>query len=435
MQEIDLRIDAGWIVPIEPQGALARHALLIDGGRVVGVVPEPEADRGYVARERVALPHHALIPGLINAHTHAAMSLFRGIAEDVPLQVWLEQLIWPREARFITPEFIYDGTLLAAVEMLKGGVTCFNDMYFYPAAAARACLDSGIRGVLGIVVFDFPTPYAADPEAYLEQGFAVRDEFRSAPGLSFALAPHAPYTVSDPIWEKIVMYARELQLPIHTHVAETALEVAQSRERCGESPLRRLHRLGATGPGFIGAHGVHLDDADVDLLALHGGSIIHCPVSNMKLACGIAPIAALTRNGVNVAFGTDSAASANRLDILGEMRAATLLAKVATSDAAVLPAQQVLTMATLGGARALGLDDRLGSLLPGKDADVVAIDLSAPDTRPCYDVLSHLVHVTGSDRVTDVWVGGRRVVADRALTTIDEAAILARAHLWQERLQ
>ena len=435
MQTIDLRIDAGWIVPIEPHGVFTGHALLIDAGRVVAMLPCAEASRSFAERERVVLPNHALMPGMINAHTHAAMSLFRGIAEDVPLQVWLEQLIWPREARFVTPEFIYDGTLLAAIEMLKGGVTCFNDMYFYPAAAARASLDAGIRSMLGIVVLDFPTPYAAHPDAYLEEGFAVRDEFRSTPGLYFALAPHAPYTVSDPVWEKIVMYARELQLPIHTHVAETAQEVAQSRKQYGETPLHRLHRLGATGPGLTAVHAVHLDEADIELLATHGGSVAHCPISNMKLASGIAPIADLTRRGVNVALGTDSAASANRLDILGEMRTASLLAKVATSDAAVLNAPQALTMATLGGARALGLDDHLGSLLPGKDADVVAIDLSAPDVRPCYDILSHLVHVAGSERVSDVWIRGRRVLADRTLTTIDEASLLARTNLWQERLQ
>lgn len=435
MQTIDLRIDAGWIVPIEPQGVLAGHALLIDAGRVVAILPCDEASRRFTERQRVTLPHHALMPGLINAHTHAAMTLFRGIAEDVPLQVWLEERIWPREVRFVTSEFIYDGTLLAGAEMLKRGVTCFNDMYFYPGSAARACLDTGIRAMLGIVVLDFPTSYAADPDAYLEEGFAVRDEFRATPGLYFALAPHAPYTVSNKIWERVVMYARELQLPIHTHIAETAFEVRQSHELHGESPLARLHRLGATGPGFVGAHGVHLDATDIELLATHGGSIVHCPVSNMKLACGIAPVAALRKSGVNVAFGTDSAASASRLDIFDELRTATLLAKVANSEAAMLPAAEALSMATLGAACALGLDDRLGSLLPGKEADVVAIDLSAPEIRPWYDLLPHLVHVSGSDHVTDVWVHGRRVVADRRLTTIDEASLLARTNLWQERLQ
>jgi 5-methylthioadenosine/S-adenosylhomocysteine deaminase len=289
--------------------------------------------------------------------------------------------------------------------------------------------------MLGIIVIDFPTAYAAHTDAYLEQGLAIHDEYRHLPTLHFSLAPHAPYTVGDPAWDKIVMYARELQLPIHTHVSETAHEVAGSRERHGVTPLARLHQLGATGPGFIGIHGVHLEAADIDLLATHGGSIVHCPVSNMKLGAGIAPVATLLARGVNVALGTDGAASNNRLDILGEARIAALLAKVAAHDPAVLPAQQALEMATLGGARALGLDERIGSLVPGKEADVVAVDLSAADARPCYDPVSHLVHVTGSDRVTDVWVGGRRVVADRRLTSTDEGAIAARAHIWQERLK
>jgi 5-methylthioadenosine/S-adenosylhomocysteine deaminase len=435
MQTIDLRLDAGWIVPVEPSGTLSGHAVIVDAGRITAIVPTRIADETFVARTHVALPGHVLIPGLINAHTHAAMTLFRGIADDVPLQSWLEQHIWPREARFVAPEFVYDGTRLAAAEMLKGGVTCFNDMYFYPDAAARASLELGIRAMLGIVVLDFPTPYASDPDAYLQLGLAVRDAYKHSPLLGFSLAPHAPYTVSDAGWEKIVMYARQLDLPIQTHVAETMLEVAESRERHGGTPLARLHRLGVTGPGFIGIHAVHLAAADVDLLATHGGHVVHCPISNMKLGSGIAPVAALRAHDINVALGTDGAASNNRLDILGEMRMASLLAKVASGDPAVLPAHQVLEMATLGAARALGLDSVTGSLRPGKQADMVAIDLSAGAILPCYDPVSHLVHVAGRECVTDVWVGGERVVADRVLARADEADLTARAHIWQERLK
>ncbi len=435
MQTIDLRIDAGWIVPVEPHGTLPGHAIIVDGGRILAVVPTRAADLAYVARTRVALPGHALVPGLVNAHTHAAMTLFRGIADDIPLQAWLDDHIWPREAQFMGPEFVYDGTRLAAAEMLKGGVTCFNDMYFYPDAAARASLEVGIRAMLGIVLLDFPTPYASDADAYLQSGLAVRDAHKHAPTLCFALAPHAPYTVGNAAWEKVVMYARQLDLPIHTHLAETAFEVAQSREQHGGTPLARLHALGATGPGFIGVHAVHLDAADMDLLARHGGHVVHCPISNMKLGSGIAPVAALQARGVNVALGTDGAASNNRLDILGEMRMASLLAKVGSGDPAVLPAQQALEMATLGGARALGLERIVGSLVPGKAADIVAVDLSAGELLPCYDPVSHLVHVAGREHVTDVWVGGERVVADRVLTRIDAAALTARAHSWQERLK
>ncbi|MBK9676405.1 MAG: TRZ/ATZ family hydrolase [Betaproteobacteria bacterium] len=435
MQTVDLRLDAEWIIPVAPAGALGGHALLVDGGRIVALVPAATADQRYTPRQRVALPRHALIPGLVNAHTHAAMALFRGIADDVPLQVWLEQHIWPREGRFAAPDFVYDGARLAMAEMLKGGITCCNDMYFFPDATARAFLATGLRAMLGLPVLDFPTPYAADPDGYLQKGLAVRDEFLHEPRLTFSLSPHAPYTVGDPAWEKTITYARQLDLPIQTHLAETAAEMAASRATHGATPLARLHRLGATGPSFIAIHAVHLDADDVDLLARHGGHVVHCPASNMKLGCGIAPITDYRARGINVALGTDGAASNNRLDLFGEMRLAALLAKVATGDPAALPAADALRAATLGGAQALGLDADLGSLGPGKFADVVAVDLGTLEAAPCYDPVSHLVHVVGREAVTDVWVAGQRLVADRVLTTVDEAALFARARLWQERLQ
>jgi len=435
MTPIDLRLDAGYVVPVEPARTLRDHALLVDRGRIVDIVPQADADRDYAPREHVELARHVLLPGLVNAHTHAAMSLFRGIADDLPLARWLEDHIWPREARNVAPEFVYDGVRLAAAEMLKGGITCCNDMYFFPDAAARAYVETGMRAMLGLPVLDFPTAYAADPDGYLQAGLAVRDAWKHEPRLAFALAPHAPYTVSDAAFEKIVVYARQLDLPIQTHLAETGHEVAESRARHGVTPLARLHRLGATGPGFIAIHGVHLTADDIEILATHGGHVVHCPVSNMKLGSGIAPIAELAAREVNVALGTDGAASNNRLDLFGEMRLATLLAKVRTGDAAALPAEDVIHAATLGGARALGLERTLGSLEPGKDADVIAVDLAGIDAVPCYDPVSHLVHAVGRDAVTDVWVGGERVVVNRALTTTDETAIVMRARYWQERLQ
>ncbi|HYR01182.1 MAG TPA: TRZ/ATZ family hydrolase [Casimicrobiaceae bacterium] len=435
MTPIDLRLDAGYIVPIEPARTLRDHALIVDRGRILDLLPRADAERAYAPRERLALPDHVLLPGLVNAHTHAAMSLFRGIADDLPLARWLEDHIWPREARSVAPEFVYDGVRLAAAEMLKGGITCCNDMYFFPDAAARAYLETGMRAMLGLPVLDFPTPYAADPDGYLQAGLAVRDSLRHEPRLTFALAPHAPYTVGDAAFGKIIVFARQLDLPIQTHLAETAHEVADSRARHGATPLARLHRLGATGPGFIAIHGVHLTADDIEILATHGGHVVHCPASNMKLGSGIAPVAELAAKGINVALGTDGAASNNRLDLFGEMRLAALLAKVRSGDAAALPAEDVIRAATLGGARALGLERALGSLEPGKEADVIAVDLGGLDAVPCYDPVSHLVHAVGRDAVTDVWVGGVRVVADRVLATTDEAAIVARARYWQERLQ
>jgi len=435
MQTVDLRVDAGWLVPVEPAATLAAHSLMVDAGRIVAVVPTAQAGAGFAARTHVRLPSHVLIPGLVNAHVHAAMNLFRGIADDVPLKAWLEEHIWPREGRFVGPDFVYDGARLAAAEMLKGGITCCNDMYFFPDATARAFLETGMRAMLGLPILDLPTPYAADADGYLQRGLAVRDSLRHEPRLTFSLAPHAPYTVGDAAWEKVVVIARQLELPIQTHLAETAAEIGASRRETGETPLHRLHRLGATGPGFIAIHGVHLDADDIALLATHGGHVVHCPASNMKLGCGIAPVTALLAHGVNLALGTDGAASNNRLDLFAEMRLAALLAKVATGDPAVLPAHATLRAATLGGAQALGLDAHVGSLAPGKLADVVAIDLASVNAAPCYDPVSHLMYAVGREAVTDVWVGGAHVVAAGALTTVDENAIVARARLWQERLQ
>src|SRR5216110_1254797 len=409
--------------------------LVIDDGRIVALAPAASIERDYVAQTRVALPTHVLIPGLVNAHTHAAMVLMRGIADDVPLKPWLEDHIWPQEGRHVSPEFVADGTLHAAAEMLKGGITCANDMYFYPDAAAHAYEAAGMRALIGMPVLDFPTPYASDADVYLAKGFAARDAFKHSPRLAFALAPHAPYTVADETWRKIVMYARQLDLPIHTHIAETKTEVDNARAASGESPVLRLDRLGATGPSFIGVHAVHLQPPDIETLATQQCNVVHYPVSNMKLASGIAPVAALAARGINVALGTDGAASNNRLDLFSEMRIASLLAKVAIGDAGAFPAAAVLRMATLGGAIALGLDREIGSLALGKQADAVAIDLSNLDVLPMYDPISHLLHVVGREQVTDVWIGGERIVDARRLTTIDENAVAARARAWQQRLQ
>ena len=435
LQPIDLRIDATWIVPVEPAGTLREHALVVHAGRIVAVLPTAAADVRYAAREHLSLPGRVLIPGLVNAHVHAAMTLLRGVADDVPLHAWLAEHIWPREGRFLSADFVHDGTLLGAAEMLRGGITCCNDMYFHADAAARAFESAGMRALLGLAVLEFPSPYAADADGYLQQGLAARDAYRGSARLHFGLAPHAPYTVSDATWQKVVMYAHQLDLPIQTHVAETALEVEEAVARTGERPLPRLARLGATGPGFLAVHAVHLDDRDIELLARHDCRVVHCAGSNMKLASGIARVVDLQSAGVGVALGTDGAASNNRLDLLAEMRLAGLLAKVSTGDAAALPAARLLRMATLDGASALGLDATLGSLEPGKAADIVAVDLRRLESQPVYDPVSHLVHVAGRDDVTHVWVAGEAVLRERRLTTLDEGALLARAALWQERLQ
>ncbi len=432
---VDTLIDARWVIPVEPaRVTLERHSVAVAGGMIRDILPTAEAHAKYSARQRVRLDDHALIPGLINLHTHAAMSLLRGLADDLPLMDWLNGHIWPAEAKFVSPDFVHDGTLLACAEMIRAGVTCFNDMYFFPAAAAKAALAAGMRAAIGLIVVDFPTAYAADADDYLSKGMALRDELRGEPLLSFTLAPHAPYTVSDKTFTKVLTYAEQLDLPIHIHLHETLDEVAESIRQYQVRPLERLHRLGLLGPNLIAAHMVQLDSQEIRQLAEHGCHVAHCPSSNLKLASGIGPVVEKLEHEVNVGLGTDGAASNNRLDIFTEMRLAALLAKGQSRHAAALPAHQALAMATINAARALGIDQLTGSLAVGKAADITAVDLSAPETQPCYDVASHLVYAAGRENVSHVWINGRLVLDERRLTTIDIQELNARTAFWQEKI-
>ncbi|THF64243.1 TRZ/ATZ family hydrolase [Pseudothauera rhizosphaerae] len=431
----DQLIEARWIVPVEPAGVtLEQHSVALRGERIVAVLPRDEARRRHPQARVTSLPDHVLIPGFVNLHAHAAMALMRGIADDLPLMRWLQEAIWPIEGRHVSPAFVRDGTLLAAREMLRGGITTCNDMYFFPDAAAEAFDHAGMRAVLGAVVIDFPTPYASDADDYLRKGLAVRDRWRGHPRIGFTLAPHAPYTVSDDPLARVASLAAEIEVPIHIHVHETAQEVAESLARHGVRPLARLERLGLPGANFIGVHAVHLDATDIDLLAHHGCSVAHCPTSNMKLASGAAPVTALLERGVNVGLGTDGAASNNRLDMFTEMRHAALLAKVTTLDAAALPAHTVLRMATQGGAAALGMADRIGAIVPGKLADLCAVAFNTPETQPCFDPVSHLVNVAGREHVTHVWVGGElKLEHGKSLLQTGDAELLRLAAVWQTK--
>ncbi|MGQ9861687.1 MAG: TRZ/ATZ family hydrolase [Thiobacillaceae bacterium] len=434
--DVDLRIDPTWIIPVEPENAvLSGHAVVVDAGRIRDILPEAEADARYQARTHRRLPDHALIPGLINLHTHAAMTLLRGYADDLPLMTWLKEHIWPAERRWVCREFVLDGTRLACLEMLEGGITCFNDMYFFPEAAVQAATEAGQRVAAGIIVIDFPSNYAADVDGYLEKGLALRDAMRNEPLVSFCMAPHAPYSTSDRSLEKVLVYAKQLDLPIHIHVHETHEEIRQGIEQYGVRPLERLRHLGLLGPDFIAVHAVHLLDGEVQLLAEHGCHVAHCPTSNLKLASGIAPKASLLAKGVNVGIGTDGPASNNRLDCWQEMRLAALLAKGMSGRPEIVPARHALRMATVSGARALGLEERIGSIEVGKQADLVAVDLSAPHTQPCFDPVSQLVYCAGREDVTQVWVAGREVVRDGRCVTLDEAEILGNAQSWRRRLK
>ncbi len=406
-EDIDLLINARWVVPVEPAACtLEHHAVAVRDGEIVALLPQAEAGVRYRPKRSTDLPDHALIPGFVNLHAHSAMTLLRGIADDLPLMQWLQEAIWPAEARHASHAFVRDGTLLAAAEMLRGGITTCNDMYFFPEAAAEAFDEAGMRAVLGMPVLEFPTAYASSADDYIARGLAARDAWQGHARLNFAMAPHAPYTVSDKSFERVVELAAELDLPIHIHAHETAGEVSDSLVQHGLRPLARLAGLGALGPGTIAVHAVHLDASDMDLLARHACSIAHCPTSNMKLASGIAPIGRLEKSGLRIGLGTDGAASNNRLDPFQEMRLAALLAKVASGDASVLPASRVLRMATLDGAAALGLDGCIGSITPGKRADLCAVSLSSLETQPCFDPVSHLVFVAGREHVSHVWIDG-----------------------------
>jgi 5-methylthioadenosine/S-adenosylhomocysteine deaminase len=432
----DQIIEARWIIPIEPAGVvLPHHAVAIREGKVEDLLPISTARDLYPHTPRVSLPDHVLTPGFVNTHVHAAMTLLRGLADDLPLMEWLQNAIWPAEGKHVSEKFVFDGTLLACAEMLRGGTTCFADMYFFPDAAARATDTLGLRAVMGLTVIEFPTPYASDVDDYLAKGLAARDAWAGHSRIGFTMAPHAPYTISDDTFRRIQMLSDQLELPVQIHVHETATEINDSLKAQHVRPLSRMHALGLIGPGLLAVHGVHLNEQDIELLARHGGAVAHCPTSNMKLASGIAPVCGLRAAGVPVGLGTDGAASNNRLDMLQEMRHAALLAKVSSGDAAALKAHDVLRMATLEGAETLGLGDKIGSIEKGKWADLAALDLSDWICAPHFNPASHLVYVAGREHISHVWVGGQLKVADRHLLAAENLQLLETAKVWQNALR
>ena len=404
-----------WIVPIEPAGVvLEGHAIAIDDdGVIVDVLPVADARARHAGAAETQLPDHVVTPGLFNLHTHAAMTLLRGLGDDLPLMDWLTTRVWPAEKALLSEEFVVAGTRLACLEMLRGGTTCFSDMYFFPDAAGAVAREMGMRAHLGITVIDFPSAAGGDADDYLDRGLALFDRLRGERLLSFAFAPHAPYTIGDRTFERIGMLMGQTGLPMQIHLHETRDEIEREVAEHGVRPTMRLDRLGLVGPSLTAVHAVHLDDREIALFAERGVSIAHCPASNLKLASGIAPIARYLDAGINVGIGTDGTASNNRLDMPSEMRLAALLAKGASGRADAFAAHQVLHAATLAGARACGLDDRIGSIVAGKDADLTAFDLSALELNPVFDVASHLIFVVGRDAVSDVWVAGRPVVQKR----------------------
>ena len=417
--QADLMVCARWIIPVEPAGTILEdHALVINNGEILDLLPRDAALQRYTASTVEDLADHVLIPGLVNTHTHAGMTLMRGIADDQPLKTWLEAWIWPLESRWVSTEMVRDGTLLACAEMLLSGVTTFNDMYFFPEAAAEAVDQSGIRASLGILAFEVPTAYGLGADDYLNRGLATRDALRNHPRLSFMLAPHAPYTVSDATFEKVATLSAQTGLGIHIHVHETQHEVDESLRQHGMRPLQRLERLGILGPQTLAVHAVALNDNDIALMARNNVHVAHCPAANLKLGSGVAHTTALQKAGINIGIGTDGAAGNNRLDLLSETRLAGLLAKGIEQDPSLFPAHTLIYMATLGGARALGLQDKIGSLTIGKRADICAIALDNMTTLPVFDPASHIIHAAGREDVTHVWIDGECVVKKLSLIHI-----------------
>jgi 5-methylthioadenosine/S-adenosylhomocysteine deaminase len=431
----DFILAARWIVPVEPPGlVLDDHAVVIGDGRILAIQPAAQARLNHPETPVIERPGHVLMPGLVNAHTHLAMTLFRGLGSDQPLDQWLGEHVWPAEQRWVSPEFVRDGTRLAILEMVRGGTTCCSDMYYFPDVAAGLAVEHRFRMAVGMIVMDRPTAWAADSDEYIAKGLALHDQYRGHPLVHATFAPHAPYSVTDGSLARVRLLADELGVPVHMHLHETGAEIHDSLRDHGQRPLARLQRLGLVSPQLIAVHMTHLLPEEIELAATSGLSVVHCAESNLKLASGLCQVQRLAAAGVPVALGTDGAASNNDLDMLGEMRTAALLAKGVSGDPRAFPAAAAITAATLGGARALGLADDIGSLVPGKMADMICIDLSDPATQPVHDILAQIVYAASRSQVTDSWIAGEQVMDEGRVTCMPVDDTLARAAAWRERL-
>ncbi len=435
MQLVDQIIFPRWLIPVDSaQSVLQGHALAIRDDHIVAIDKKATIQNNYSAPIEIELDQHAVLPGFVNAHTHAAMTLLRGYADDFPLMKWLNEYIWRAEEKWVDAEFVEIGTDLALLEMLRSGTTCFNDMYFFPEVAAARATNAGMRACIGLIVMDFPTVWGKNADEYISKGLALKDSIRHSPLITAAFAPHAPYTVSDSPLEKIRTYASELGCRVHIHLHETHQEIEQSIAQYGERPLERLARLGLVDPSLIAVHMTHLLPGEIETIAEAGVKVVHCPQSNLKFGNGLCPVDKLIEKGISVAIGTDSAASNNDLDMLAETQTAALLAKGVAENPSALPAYKAIEAATLRGAEALGLDDKIGSLCVGKQADFIAIDLFDPATQPIYHPVSQIVYSATCRQVSDVWVRGKRILKNRQATTLDESEIIQKAIEFAQRI-
>lgn len=436
MSENKLILSPKWLVPVVPQGlVLEHHSLVVEGEKILDICPTENAFLNHPNTEQLELKHHVLTAGFVNVHGHAAMTLLRGYADDKALMDWLNNYIWPAENKFVTSDFVYDGTSLAIAEMIRSGTTAAIDTYFFPDASADAYTDHGFRAQVSMPIIQFPTPWANSEAEHLSKALAVHNDIKSRPLITTALAPHAPYTVSDEAFEKVVMYADELEIPIHLHLHETQTEVDDAVAASGERPIARLDRLGVINSSLQAVHMTQLEPGEIELLASRGVSIAHCPDSNLKLSSGYCPVPQLLANNVNVGIGTDGTASNNNLDMSAELRSAALLAKGMSEDPTQVSAETALAMGTINGAKLMGLQDKIGSLEPGKFADIIAIDLSDPLAQPVHNPISQIVYSTSGDQVSHVWIHGKAKLKDKQFVDLDIDAILAKAETWRQQME
>ena len=423
------------LVPVIPRlQKLEQMAVVIEGDLITAVLPRSEALALYKQARRIELPDHVLVPGFINMHTHSAMSLLRGYADDLNLQVWLNDHIWPVEKAFLGSDYVHDGSKLAIAEMLRGGTTFFNDLYFYPEVTAAAAVVSGIRACIGLPVIDVPTIWASNENECIDKGLDISTSWQGEPLLTTSLAPHAPYSVGDPALARIADLSAAHEMRVHMHVLESSWEIGESLRKHGKSTLDRLENHGLLNERLLAVHMTQLNDNDFELLSRASVNVVHCPESNLKLGNGICPVARLFEHNINVTLGTDGAASNNDLDLLGESRTAALLAKGAASDPCVVNAFEALEMLTINAAKALGKSDQLGSIEAGKLADMCAIRMDSLHTAPMYDVVSHLIYAASSQQVSHVWVGGKLLLEDGDFLHLDVDSIVDRANYWAERI-
>ena len=431
----DLVLEPRLLLPIAPENtALEAAAVAVGGGEILAVDSRGALQERFPNTPRLDLPRHALMPGLVNAHGHLAMTLLRGLGESEPLKAWLETTIWPLEQRWVDAEFVRDGTRLAVAEMLACGTTTAADMYFFPEVAAQVCRDAGLRLQAAFPITAVANAYSTSIDDCFAKGLDLHDRFRDDALVTTCFGPHSAYAVDRKTLERVAMLADEVDASVHIHLHETAAEVADARRQCGSSWMQLLDAIGLLNENLQAVHMTAVTDDEIRLAAERGVRVIHCPHSNMKLASGVCPVAKFLAADAVVALGTDGAASNNGLDLFAEARLAALLAKSSSADPTALPASEVVALATIGGARALGLADRVGTIEPGKRADLIAVDLDAPAMQPLHDVFAQLVHSAAGPRVTHTFVDGKCLYADNEWRTLDIAETSARADVWRERL-